>query len=95
MSNPFQPPLQPPQQQQQLRDRDRLVRLALFPVDTVAMGAYSRPRADMTRSVVTETIGYLIGTGLVTVTPADQLPEYVSLETPPHLRSAIPAGTLD
>lgn len=96
MTMPMMPPVPPiEERREQLRARDRLVRIALFAADSVAIGAHSRTRADATRTAVTEAIGYLIGHGLITMKPLDEWPEYLALQTPDHLSSAIPAGSLD
>jgi hypothetical protein len=79
---------------QQVRDRDRLVRMALLGgADQVAMHPQLSDATGSvrTRAVVSATLGYLIGVGAIRVTPADELDEWMPLGIPEHLRPDIEA----
>jgi hypothetical protein len=74
---------------QQRKDRDRAARAALFAVDLFALNTLARvhiTEASRTRLTVEAALGYLIGAGLITVTPEADWPEYFEVSIPEHLR---------
>lgn len=87
---PHPPTFTPEQQAQHIADRDRLTHLALLATDNViidnASAIAALPGAYRSRITVEAAIGYLISAGLIQITPADQWPEYVSLELADYLK---------
>lgn len=78
----------PPDVRQQIADRDRAARAAIFAADSVLIdnpGVRNLPGADQTRVTVTAALGYLIGHGLITVAQEADWPEWLSLDIPEHL----------
>ncbi len=75
--------------EQQIADRDRAVRAAMFAVDSFAINnrvvLAQCPAATESRALVTAALGYLIGQGLITVTPTPDWPEYLPMDCPTHL----------
>jgi hypothetical protein len=76
-----------PDHSQQLADRDRATRAAIFAVDNVLIGSGidRLPSAYHSRAAVEAALGYLIGHGLITVTPEADWPEWLPVQCPDHL----------
>lgn len=82
-----------PDQRQQVADRDRLTQFALLGSDEVWLDPRLRdcPTVVRTHVSVSAAIGFLIGSGLITVTPLDELPEMMPLDIREHLRPDLDA----
>jgi len=77
-----------PEQQQQISDRDRAVRAAMFAADHMLISnpqIYALPKAHVSRLTVEAAVGYLIGHGLITVKPESEWPEWLAMALPEHM----------
>lgn len=81
--------LTPEQQLQQLQETRRLANYATGVADwTIIRNQHAlagAPASVRTAAAVRSAIAFLVGRGLVTVTPVDELPEFVELSVPEHL----------
>ena len=79
-------------EEQQKQDKERLQRLAVLVADGALYdeitSKFQEPigKVRTIEVVVSATIGFLIGQGLVTVVPGAELPKWIPLEVPEHLR---------
>jgi hypothetical protein len=80
---------------EQVRVRDMLVRDAIFAADSYLIDNATAVReitpAERTRLTLQVAIGYLISQGLITATPDDQRPEWLSLDLPEHMQPDLAA----
>lgn len=60
---------------------NQLVQNAAMSADQVAIG-FSGTDAEKTRAIVRRALECLIGNGLIEVRPADQWPDFISLDPP-------------
>lgn len=83
---------------QQRNDLDRATRAAMFAVDSFVLNRLANVQiteAARTRLTVAAALGYLIGTGLIVVTPEEDWPEWLPLDIPAHLKPDVDAAVAE
>ncbi len=87
------------QQQEQVEQRDKLVRAAMFAVGSAVTGneravaLAQAPRANQDHYAVASAIGYLLGEGLITCAPPEAFEQWLPVDIAEHLKPDV-AGYL-